>query len=341
VPKAEPEPPVSDPLDGLSIGEFVELVRSKNLLSSKSIDGYVVRLRTIVADIMGIQSTSLKYAAVGRKAWIERVDSVPLKSLTPDMIRRWKKTTISKAGSKNRKHAVTSVNSTLRQARSLFGQRKVLRFLPVPNPFEGVAFEPRVDTKFYGAGIDAPTLLRRAMKELDTEQLKALLLGLALGLRRKEADLLEWNSFDFTNCTVTVRPTEHHPSLKTEDSSATMSLDAEIMNLFQGWHAQRQGPFVLESDHPPRPDAGYHYYRCDATFDALVDWLRLQGVTGDKPFHVLRKMFGSLIVAKDGIFAASSALRHTSIELTNSFYLDRSIKSTSGLGKIINSDPRS
>lgn len=103
------------------------------------------------------------------------------------MIRRWKKTTINKPGSENRKHAITSVNSTFRQARSLFGQRKVLRFLPVPNPFEGVAFEPRVNTKFYGAGIDAPTLLRRALEELPLEQLKAFLLGISLGLRRQEA----------------------------------------------------------------------------------------------------------------------------------------------------------
>ena len=59
------------------------------------------------------------------------------------------------------------------------------------------------------------------------------------------------------------------------------------------------------------------------------------GIKADKPFHVLRKMFGSLIVEKHGIFAASSTLRHASIELTNAYYVDRTIKATSGLGSVI------
>jgi len=342
--KHRPKPAVASSKDGLTFGEYVNLVRSKNLLSSKAIDGYAPRLREIVAEILGIRSSKKKYAAAssGRQSWIDKIDSVPLASITPDAVRRWKKTTIEKAGNNAiaRRRSVTSVNSTLRQARSLFGERKVLKFLPEiprPHPFEGVAFEPRVDTKFYGAGIDAPTLLRRALKDLEhhrKEELKAFLLAIALGLRRKEANLLEWDSFDFANCTVQVQPTEHY-ALKTKESAATLALDPEIMALFKGWHAQRHGRFVIESQNLPRPGARYHYYRCDHVFDSLVKWLRLQGVTGDKPFHVLRKLFGSLIVEKHGIFAASSALRHTSIELTNSYYLDRTIRTTSGLGSVL------
>jgi integrase len=334
-----PEPPDPSRKSDLTFGEYIGLVRSRNLISTKAIDGYVPRLRGIVADILGIRSAN-KYAAAtkGRQAWVDKVDSTQLASVTPDMVRQWKRRSLDKAKTAvARKRAVTSVNSALRQARSLFGERKVLKHLsgiPRPHLFEGVEFEPRVDTRFFGAGIDAPTLLRRAIKDLGTEDLKAFLLAIALGLRRKEADLLQWDSFDFNACTVQIEPTEYH-ALKTEESASTMSLDAEFMIMFRGWHAQRSGPFVLESDHLPRPEARYHYYRCDATFDSLVDWLRLQGVTGDKPFHVLRKMFGSLIVEKHGVFAASSALRHTSIELTNSYYLDRSVKTVSGLGSIL------
>lgn len=330
------------PKQSLTFGEYVDLVRSKNLLSSKSIDGYAMRLRTIVSDVMGIRSTNKKYAAEtsARQAWLDKVDAVPVASVTPDMVRRWKRTTIEQAGNAiARTHAVTSVNSTMRQARSLFGQRKVLRFLPgIPNPFEGVEFEPRVDTRFYGVGIDAPTLLRRALHDLADrkEELKAFLLAICLGLRRKEADLLEWTSFDFVNSTVTVKPTESY-ALKTVESAAILALDPEFTAMFRGWYALRRGPFVIESDNHPRPGARYNYYRCDHVFDSLVEWLRLQGVTGDKPFHVLRKMFGSLIVEKHGVFAASSALRHTSIELTNQYYLDRTVRTTSGLGSVISS----
>jgi integrase len=338
--KYRPKPIEPPRKDVLTFGDYIELVRSRNLISSKAIDGYAMRLRGIVADIVRIRSVKKYDAATnGRKAWVDKVDAVPLASITPDMVRKWKKATLDKAGhnSVSRNRAVTSVNSTLRQARSLFGERKVLKFVPeVPRPhlFEGIAFEPRVDTRFFGAGIDAPTLLRRALKDLESEELKAFLLAISIGLRRKEADLLQWDSFNFTNCTVTIRPTEFS-GLKTVESAAVMALDAEIMALFKGFHAKKRGPFVLESEHAPRPDARYFYYRCDKTFDTLVDWLRLQGVAGDKPFHVLRKLFGSLIVEKAGVFAASSALRHTSIELTASYYLDNSIKTTSGLGSVL------
>jgi len=190
--------------------------------------------------------------------------------------------------------------------------------------------------KFYGAGIDAPTLLRLAVEELSAErkeELKAFLLAIAIGLRRKEADHLLWASFDFSAGTVRVQPTEHY-ALKTQESAAVLSLDPEIMASFRGWHAQRKGPFVLESEQPPR-DVNYHYYRCDNTFDSLVAWLRGKGIKGDKPYHTLRKMFGSLIAEKYGIHAASSALRHTNIELTSSYYADRTVKVTSGLGLVL------
>jgi integrase len=191
--------------------------------------------------------------------------------------------------------------------------------------------------KFYGAGIDAPTLLRRAFAELEPEELKAFLLGIALGLRRKEADHLGWRSFDFAAGTVQVVPTEHY-RLKTRESAAALKLDPEFMSLFKGWHALRRSEYVLESDRPPR-NTRYHYYRADATFNRLVNWLRAQGIEGDKPFHVLRKIFGSLIVEKHGIFAASAAMRHTNIELTNAYYVDRTVRTTSGLGSVLSGAP--
>jgi integrase len=336
--KHRPEAPKpQDPAknaQNLNFGEYIALVRSKNLLSEKAIVAYSMRLRGIVADIVGIRSAK-KYGA-GRKAWADKVDAVPLAAITPDDIRKWKRDVIAKAGNViARKHATTAVNSTLRQARSLFGERKVLKFIQIPhNPFKDVEFESRMDMRFHGAGIDAPTLLRRAMKDLGQEELKAFLLAIAIGLRRKEADLLEWSSFNFAESTIEIKPTENY-GLKTEDSAATMSLDPEFMVLFRGWYAKRKGNFVLESDHPPRPDANYFYYRADHTFDALVDWLRLQGIDQNKPFHVLRKLFGSLVVEKHGLFAASSALRHTSVELTSAYYLDHSVRKTTGLGSVL------
>jgi integrase len=322
----------------ITFGDYINLLRSKHLIATRTLEGYIPRLRRIVSEINHIAPSRKRYAAKGGRLWRDRVDAVELASVTPEDVRRWKQHAIDKAKDNEplRRQYTISVNSTMRQARSLFSERKVLRHLPpIPRPhlFEGVEFEPRVDMKFYGAGIDAPTLLRRAIAELDPEELKAFLLGIALGLRRKEADHLGWQSFDFATGTVQVLPTEHY-RLKTRESAATLKLDPEFMSLFKGWHAQRRSEYVLESNRSPR-STRYHYYRADETFNRLVRWLRAQGISGDKPFHVLRKIFGSLIVEKHGIFAASAAMRHTNIELTNAYYVDRTVRTTSGLGSVL------
>ena len=64
---------------------------------------------------------------------------------------------------------MTSCNSTIRQARSLFAE-KIVRFLPdvrLPEakPFEGVEFFPRQSAKYFSR-IDARALLREAGRSL-------------------------------------------------------------------------------------------------------------------------------------------------------------------------------
>jgi hypothetical protein len=85
----------------------------------------------------------------------------------------------------------------------LFSKSKVISKLrsiqlPAVLPCDGVELERSGSTKFHGCGADAVTLLRSAVDELSgdrAEMLKVFLLGLTLGLRRREIDLLEWQSF--------------------------------------------------------------------------------------------------------------------------------------------------
>jgi integrase len=323
----------------LSIGQFIALVRTKDLLPAKTIDGYAMRFRGMVAEIAGIPTTKARYRAGSNahQVWLDKVDCLPLADTTPELVRQWKKGRIAQAKNPlERKHTLASVNSTMRQARGLFSERKILRFIEIvrPHPFEGVELEAKTDSRFFGAGISASELLRRGIQELGTEELKAFLLGLALGLRRLEADHLEWDSFDFDRSTVQIKATQYY-GLKTEKSAAVLSLDREIIALFKGWHTQRRGSFVLESDKPPRPEARYFYYRADATFNKLILWLQHQGISGTKPLHTLRKMYGSLIVEKHGLFVASATLRHSSVATTTAHYLDYAVAATSGLGSVI------
>jgi hypothetical protein len=73
--------------DGLTLGQYVELVRSKNLIPPATFKGYLTRLRQIVSEIKGIKSTRNRFGpqGKGRRAWIVKVDSVPLGRSAPTM----------------------------------------------------------------------------------------------------------------------------------------------------------------------------------------------------------------------------------------------------------------
>jgi integrase len=101
----------------------------------------------------------------------------------------------------------------MRQARSSFSP-KLLRHLklslPDPLPFSGVEFEPRQTMK-YQSKINVIELMQAARSELEEgapELYKIFLLAVAVGLRRKELDLLEWPSFRWEDCLIRIQPTE-------------------------------------------------------------------------------------------------------------------------------------
>jgi integrase len=165
------------------------------------------------------------------------------------------------------------------------------------------------------------------------QELKAFLLMLALGLRHKEVDLLEWDSFDFAAGTLRIKPTQWH-SLKTNESAAVLPVEPEILELFRGWRARATGTFVIESNRPLKR-VGYQWYRCEETFKNLLDWLRSKAVTGNKPLHQLRKLYGSEMASAHGIHVASSALRPSDIKTTAEYYADSRVMRTAGFGSTL------
>ena len=328
------------------IGEYLAAVRAESDLAHKTIADYAGCLRLIVSEVLAMETGKRRrqkdrYKG-GHKEWIAAVDAVPLESITPERVRAWKKDYVNRAGRDElaRRRLVGNVNSYLRRARALFSKRKVLdklRSIRLPAvPFDGVELEPRTDQKFYGAGVEPVALLRSAIDELAgdrVEELKSFLLGLTVGLRRREIDLLEWQSFDFVAGTVRILPTKYY-ALKTHESAAELPVEPEILELFRGWRARATGEFVLESDRPPRPPRSidHEYYRCEPTFKALLEWLREKGVTGNKPLHALRKFYGSALADLHGLAVASSGLRHADLRTTAGFYVDRRVRATPGFG---------
>lgn len=327
----------------VTVGEFIAEVKAKADGNAKTIEGYCRSLRKIVADIHGLADTMEKFDfhTGGYQRWLEKVHAVKLAAITPEKIQAWKRSFLSKAGTDtlSQRQSKVSVNSFLRQARSLFSPKLIRHLnvrLPTPLPFAGVEFEPRQSLKYH-SGFDVLALIdaaRDSLSEKQPELFKIFLLGVMVGLRRKEIDLLEWSSFRWESDVIRIGPTRYFQP-KSEDSIGDVQVDPELTEIFRGYRARATGPFVLESARAPKPGVTYEHYRCQDNFERLTKWLREQGVDANKPLHTLRKEYGSQICATHGIHAASRALRHADIGITNQFYTDSRARVTSGMGHLL------
>jgi integrase len=331
----------SDKQPPCTVGTFLEEV-FRSTSNRRTVEGYATAFRTIVSDSFGLSIDQKKYDYYygGRAEWLTRVHDIALDRITPTTIQEWKQSFLAKAGSDPLalRKARISVNSLMRRARSLFSP-KILRHLqlaiPSVKPFDGVEFEPRQSMK-YRSRLDVGKIIEAANESLkphNPECYAIFLLAVGAGLRRKEIDLLEWTSFRWEENVIRIQPTKYfHP--KSEDSIGDIQIDDEIMAIFREYRATVRGPFVIPSRLLPRTVLRGDYYRCKTHFERLNTWLRLQGVTEQKPLHTLRKEFGTLVNLAHGIHAASKALRHADITLTNNFYTDSRIRVTPGLGQL-------
>jgi integrase len=322
-----------------TVGDFLAAAESVWSGRTKTFADYARAFREIVSDSFGIDGGTSKYdyRSGGRDTWVKRVERIKLRELTPDKVQKWKVDFLKRAGNNpvKKRGAQVSVNSLLRRSKSLFAPA-LLKFIRVEipcSPFEGVEFEPRHSMRYQGS-FDAESLIRAAQQELPEEQFKIFLLAIMAGLRRNEIDKLEWSAFDFAKGVISVRATSHFAP-KSEDSSGSVEIDNEVMDLFRGFYARAFGNFVIESKVPARLQGSYTHYRCDRDFALLAKWLRSHGVDAKRPLHTLRKEYGSQVCAKHGIYAASLALRHADIAITSQHYLDKRQRATAGLGAFL------
>jgi integrase len=235
------------------------------------------------------------------------------------------------------------VNYYIRNARSLFGKKvqKKFRELGLPafeNPFSGVELEKQGSTRYIST-IRANELLVKAKKDLrkkDPDAWKVILCALGAGLRRAEIDGLHLDQLDLTKACVRVIDHEHFEA-KTEDSIGEVQVDPSLIEeLMEGMDGN--SPFVIESDTPPAEGTrAPGYYRCNNTFGRVTEWLRNHGINSDRPIHVLRKEFGSIINAQADIFTAMTQLRHSNIGTTAAFYADNRRTSTVRLSDLMKS----
>jgi integrase len=317
----------------VTVGALIEAACAASSARKHSLEAYSKAFRRVVSEVAGIQD-GRKFDAFkgGTKEWRERVDAVPLASLRPADVQAWKNRRLRavEADPLAKRRAITTVNSLIRNAKALFG-KKVLPFVeqtltvPRPLPFDDVGMEKGPSLR-YVSKVDAYAILARAREELaenEPEAFKVLILALVCGLRRSEIDHLLWRTFDFSRGLLHIENTEYH-QLKSEDSAGEIDLDADTAALFKGFRARApKSLFVIESPNAPRAERKTRCYRCNAVFERVNEWLRVQGVDTMKPLHTMRKEIGSIISSEHGIFEASRYLRHSDIRITSAIYADK------------------
>ena len=147
--------------------------------------------------------------------------------------------------------------------------------LPNPIPFAGVKVQ-RVHVPHYRSGFNVKILLECARAELASlkpEQFKIFLLGAMAGLRRNEIDKLPWTAFRFDEDVIHIQTTEYFRP-KSRESENDIPVDPELMEIFRGFYARRQGEFVIESETAPDNGKPFEHYRCHRDFVELIGWLR-------------------------------------------------------------------
>jgi integrase len=316
-----------------TVGEWVEAARAVSDVNPSTFTSYAQCLRHIAGGLLAVKRTKKRFGPKkgGAAAYRAGIDAASLDIFKPAALQQWRLAYIKKAKNPAEERSrMTSCNSNIRQARSLFSG-KIVRFLPDlrlpdPPPFAGVQFYPRQSAKYFSR-IDAKELLQKAGAELaesDPPAFLAMLLALSAGLRRGEIDGLVWRQVDFDRQLVRIEPTDK-AGLKTADSRDEVPIDEHVAALLRGHFAKVKRPeaFVIEAEGGVLDKtAGWRHYRADAVFVRLTDWLRAQGVTARKPLHELRKELGSLVTAEHGIYAASRVLRHSNVATTAAHYAD-------------------
>ena len=307
----------------ITVGEYIRAVYDLQYLKHTTFDNYSKKFRQIVGDIAGIDS-KLKYNPKRSAEWRKSVNAVKLSKVTDEKIERWRTLRLKKftRDCPEKSRARTSTDSTLRNARSLFGREILPKLkLDLPQvPFETVKIGSMKMSSF-SPEIDFDELIEDAGVELDSDLHLIFLLAIGCGLRRSEIDRLRREHVNLKAGQLVIVGTEDGDT-KTEGSIRTVKFTVGGA-LYQ---AISDAPLGVHLCCPKASLTGKRRgeaYRCDLTYRKLVKWLRGKGIVkAQKPIHYLRKAAGDKLAQEYGIHVAANTLGN-SIKVAHAAYHNR------------------
>lgn len=344
-----------------TIGDVIRVYLELTEIKATTAENYVRVFRSVARDIVNAtiseQSEDAEealgddgkfdYVNGGNKRWKQSIDDVLLTDITQAKVQKWKVAYVKDRSDTplRKKSAMESASSYIRYCKSIFRPELIPHMkkeltLPDDLPFAVVKPYSRQKTK-YVSTFSVVDIMKKAKEELpgieQDQQWLAFVLAVSTGMRRNEIDKLTWPQINFRENFINISATEE---FEAKGSEGCVDIEPELATMLKGYHAKYKdaGEFVLQSDIKHTYQGKTPQYRANRHLNAVVTWLRKNGVTAHKPIQTLRKEAGSEVCRQYGLHAASTFLRHADIQVTSNHYVENKRTIRSGFGALLASN---
>jgi integrase len=216
-----------------------------------------------------------------------------------------------------------SISTDLRSGAAVFTPKAMKYYadagMTVVNPFAGIHVQQSEIKPFEGYPIESVRKLIAAAKDelkgKDDAAYVVFLLALCAGLRAQEAAWVQ-RAHIRTNGIFVESDPEAHVTKNTK--SRFIPLSASLVGELQSIGGE--GLFLLADDERPNGKKEVGHKRGYRVLKRLSAWLKTKGITHGRPVHFLRKVFGSVVATRHGLFAARDYLGHSSVLVTEKHY---------------------
>lgn len=308
-----------------TVGEVIAAAKTVSSVRPSTFNQYEISLRRLAAGVLGIKAEGAVFyhRSPEAKAWRAKVEGVSLDALTAAKVEAWRKAYIAAAPDEIARISAKNTSSAIiRNARGFFTPdfaKKIAGTVRLPDPLPLDGISAGCSTRRFKTTVEPRALYAAALAELAGDSLTAFLLCITAGLRKGEADMLDWSNVDLDGALVHVAPTKYFLP-KTEESHRSTPIPPDVVAHLRAIRANDTAAEFVLAGLDPTKKREVKVYRC-ACWRALTVWLRAKGFSSLNPIHELRKLSGSLVNAVAGLEAARRHLGHRNVATTAASYV--------------------
>jgi integrase len=242
------------------------------------------------------------------------------------------------------KRMSSTVASMIQQASGVFSKRALAYYaengMQIDSPFARLQRKQIQVAPFQGYERSAIAVLvdkaRRELKPVDLPAYLGFVLCIGAGARQQEAAWARWRHMTPQGILWESSDAHETKSGRSRLVPVGPKLMGEILSFRPPGISGDE--FVIQENAPVAMRSKCPAVRAMPIFKRLAQWLRANGVKDQKPVHVLRKIFGSLVATQEGLFAARDLLGHSTVRVTEASYAALLKKPVIDVGDIVIDD---